>query len=311
MKVETPKETELLGYRHPEYALSLVEYGRPRELEKSGGWLLERSIPGTAHRDAMGLYPLFHCRDWHGLPDDLQTLRQEGLISLVVVSILPRAELDLAVFNHFDVVRPFKTHYLADLGRLPDETASRHHRYHARKAAKVLEVDVPGAPLAYLDEWCMLYSAFASRLAISDLRVFSRVAFERLLAIPGVILFRALRHGQPVGAQIILIQDDVAFAHLAAFTEEGYKCGASYFLDRHAMEYLRGRASYLNWGGGTGLEDADQSGLARYKQGWSTERRTAYLLGAVLDRAVYERLNARVGRESPTYFPRYRAGEFG
>jgi hypothetical protein len=59
------------GYMHPNYAHSLREFGEPRELPGSGGWILERIIPGTPYRDAMGCYPLFACNDWSKLANDL------------------------------------------------------------------------------------------------------------------------------------------------------------------------------------------------------------------------------------------------
>lgn len=304
------EDGEYLGYRHPEYALSLAEYGQPRVLENSGGWVLERPIPHTGHRDAMGPYPLFHCRDWRALPEDLACLREAGMVSLVLVTDPMLGEGERKVFSHFDVAEPFKTHYLSVLDRPPERTVSKHHRYYARKAARELEVDVPEAPLNHLDEWCALYEALVGRHGVTDLRTFSREAFRRLLSMPGVILFRALRQGRAVGAQIILIQGNVAFAHLAAFSDEGYRLGASYLLDWAAMDHLRGRAGVLNWGGGAGLEGADESGLAKYKQGWATERGTSYLLGAVLDRSVYERLAGAAEDTTRAYFPRYRAGEF-
>jgi hypothetical protein len=310
MKAITMEDPEYLGYRHPEYALSLAEYGRPHALDNAGGWVLERQIPNTRHRDSMGLYPLFHCRDWQALPQDIQHLRDAGTVSLVLVTDPMLGEDERKLFRQFDVAEPFKTHYLSSLHQPPAQTVSRHHRYHARKAAKELEVDVPEAPLAYLDEWCAIYEALVRRHGVKDLRAFSRDGFRRLLSMPGVILFRAIRHGRCVGAQIILIQGDVAFAHLAAFNDEGYRHGASYLLDWAAMEHLRGRVGRLNWGGGSGLECADESGLARYKQGWATERRTSYLLGVVLDRGAYERLAMDTGNATSTYFPRYRAGEF-
>ena len=34
------------GYLHPNYAQSLAEFGKPRELTNCGGWILEREIPG-------------------------------------------------------------------------------------------------------------------------------------------------------------------------------------------------------------------------------------------------------------------------
>src|SRR5690348_17283638 len=72
------------GYLHWEYARSLSEFGRPRLLPRSGGWVLERPIPNTGYRDAIGSYPLLCCRDWTQMGADLDELKGE-LVSLAAV----------------------------------------------------------------------------------------------------------------------------------------------------------------------------------------------------------------------------------
>ena len=69
-RTDSPDGSPVTGYMHPGHAASLAEFGTPRELPRSGGWLLERAIPGAAARDAMGAYPLFACRDWTSLRAD-------------------------------------------------------------------------------------------------------------------------------------------------------------------------------------------------------------------------------------------------
>lgn len=299
-----------LGYRDPAYARSLAQFGVPRELPSAGGWVIERSIAGTDARDAMGPYPLFSCEKWHALPDELRTLRAVGLVSVVLVTdscLLPR---DQEAFSAFDLVRTYKTHFCADLERPLEDIVSRHHRYYLRKAARALEVDVSEAPLEHLDEWFELHEHLRARHDITQGRAFSRASFATLLAMPGVVMLRALAQGRAVGAEILLRQDDVAHAHLASFSADGYRLGASYLLDWEALRYCQGRARYLNWGGGAGHDAEGSSGLARYKQGWSNEQRQSYLLGAVLDRSTYASLAARHGAQHCAYFPAYRAGEF-
>ena len=73
------------GFHHPAYAKSLAEFGHPRLLPNSGGWILERSIPGFPFRDAMGPYPLFCCERWDALPTDMSDL-QSDLVSLALVT---------------------------------------------------------------------------------------------------------------------------------------------------------------------------------------------------------------------------------
>src|SRR5579871_6745056 len=72
------------GYTHADYAASLTEFGQPRAMPASGGWILERPIAADSRRDGMGCYPLFNCREWRALPDDLQVLGRD-LVSVVMV----------------------------------------------------------------------------------------------------------------------------------------------------------------------------------------------------------------------------------
>ena len=75
----------MTGYLHPEYAGSLSEFGKPQLLPRSGGQLLVRQIPNTDCVDAMGCYPLFCCRDWDQLPEDIEGLREQ-LVSVALVT---------------------------------------------------------------------------------------------------------------------------------------------------------------------------------------------------------------------------------
>ena len=75
----------MVGYLHPGYPKSFVEFGNPRKLSHSGGWIIERQIPGVPYKDAMGCYPLFICDDWSRLYSDLDEISNE-LVSLVVVT---------------------------------------------------------------------------------------------------------------------------------------------------------------------------------------------------------------------------------
>lgn len=299
----------MLGYRDPGYADSLSEYGTPRRLAHSGGWILERSIPGTPHQDAMGLYPMLSCEDWAGLPADLEALREEGFVSLLCVSdpFLEAAACD--PFLGFDTTRPFKTHYAAHLERPIDQIVSRHHVVHARKAARSLDVEVAEEPLMHLDEWQDLYSILVARHGISDLRRFSKESFQKLLGVPGVCLMRALHRGTVAGARVFLQQGDVVHSHLAAFSPLGYSRGASFILDWEALKFFRGKARVLNWGGGITASPGD--GLTRYKRGWSTDEYTSFLLGAVLDPDRYADLSGNESAGLAGYFPAYRRGEFG
>lgn len=301
---------EASGYRSAAYAESLRGFGTPRRLAGSGGWVVERRIPDSHHRDAMGPYPLFSCPDWQGLGEDLQDLRNAGLVSLVLVTDPMMKVADRAVFRHFELARPFKTHFLADVDRAPAQFVSRHHRYQARKAARALEVSVVTEPTTFLDHWCDLYTHLAARHGLGTHHRFSRDNFRALLGMPGVLLLRADHHGHPIGAQILVCQGDTAYAHMAAFSPEGYRLGASYLLDWQTIEALRGRVHRIDWGGTAGLLDDADNGLARYKRGWATHHAPTFLLGAIFDRPAYQTLSSRCQTTVNDFFPTYRGDEF-
>ncbi|MDC3353269.1 GNAT family N-acetyltransferase [Verrucomicrobiales bacterium] len=208
-------------YATSDYVSSLAAIGKARELVNSCGKVIERAVPETDAFDAMGPYPLFQCQYWDKLPEDLRVLSGSGLVSLVLVTDPMLEEGDRNLFGCFDVVRPFKRHFLTDLECPYEQSVSRHHRYYVRKSSKDLELDVPAEPIAYLGEWCQLYEQLMARHACNDFRRFSREAFAQLLVMPEVVLFRAIAKGETVGAQIFLLSGDVAHAHQAAFTSEG------------------------------------------------------------------------------------------
>ncbi len=83
--ISCSKAQDLTGYLHHSYAESFLEYGIPRLLPRSSGWVLLRDIPDYPYRDAMGCYPLFTCFDWSQLHSDLEDLPSD-LICLSVVT---------------------------------------------------------------------------------------------------------------------------------------------------------------------------------------------------------------------------------
>jgi hypothetical protein len=103
----------------------------------------------------------------------------------------------------------------------------------------------------------------------------------------------------------------VGYYHLGAYSDIGYEQRASFALFWRAIEVFR--AAGLRWldlGAGAGLANGAQDGLSRFKRGWSTTTRTAYLCGRILDHTRYSELVTAKGVASTDYFPAYRKGEF-
>ena len=166
----------MTGYAHYQYAQSLAEFGIPRQLPQSRGWILHRRIPGFPYRDAMGCYPLFACQDWSLLHCDLEEL-EDGLVSLSLVTE-PFGAYDEAYLQQCfrDVVIQYKKHYIVDLHRPIDEIVSRHHRYYARKALKSVSVEECPDPTLLVEEWVELYSNLMKKHKFKGIKAFSKTA---------------------------------------------------------------------------------------------------------------------------------------
>lgn len=299
------------GYADPAYARTLGGFGEPVHLPNSGGSVLVRPIGGSGRQDATGCYPLFACPDWAALPNDLDWLAGQGLVTFTCVADPFAPMTGSPLPEAFDLARPFKTHFLTELVSPPHAVVSRHHRYYARRALRRLTVEVADSPADHLDEWCTLYGHSVAAKGMQGIRAFSRAAFQCLLGMEGVLLFRAIAGGKAVAAQTVCLDGAVAYVHLLGMTPAGYEAGASYALDWTVLETLHGRCRWVHWGGVSGLEDDPHGGLAWFKKGWSTHRRYAWLLGRALDRRTYRALGCRLPVDPAAYFPCYRSGEHG
>ncbi len=305
-----PKARLDAGYAHPAYAESLAEFGVPRELPRCGGWILEREVPGVGDRDARGCYPLFFCRDWSQLDADLREIG-DALVSVSLVTD-PFGEYESVYLERcFDVVRPFKEHFVIDCSQPIDAVVSKNHRYQTRKALKRIQVETCGDPARFVDDWVALYDVLVKKHDLRGIQAFSRTAFAKQLRIPGVFALRASHEGVTVGGLLGFLQGDLAYAHLAASSELGYELGASYALFWTAIEQLHGKVRWFSIGGTAGISRNESSGLDFFKRGWSRETRTVYFCGRILDRGRYARIVEATGVPPTDYFPAYRHGEFG
>jgi hypothetical protein len=296
------------GYRHSRYARSLDGFGIPRHLPAADGWLLERPIPGTEVRDAMGCYPLFSCSRWESLADDLAAIG-EDLVSVVLVAD-PLGDHSCAQLERcFDRVEGYKIHHVVDF-RLPGAgNPSKHHRYYARRALQQIAVEVIPDPYDLLDDWCRLYVHVVNRHGLTGIKAFSRHAFAEQLRVPGMVALRATLQGITVGAHLFYEQGRDAYSHLGAISPLGYETGAAYALHATALRLFATRVDRLDLGGAAGATLADGDGLDQFKRGWGNTTATAYLCGRILDRRRYDDLRRSRQAAPSGYFPAYRNGE--
>ena len=303
----------MTGYGSAAYAESLSEFGKPTHLRNSGGWVLERAIKGTDRHDAMGCYPLFTCTNWAGLSNDLGAIADRFVtLSAVIDPFAPVGEADLR--EAFDVVQPFKEHFVIEAPTFEAATVSKHHRYYARRAMRTLVVTREPEPVLRLDDWSRLYEVLVRRHALHGIKAFSRESFAGQLSVPGLVMFLATGKNGPVGAHLWFVGNDVAYSHLAAFSDEGYATGAAYALYWGAIRSFRDEMSnqvrWIDLGAGAGSSGDSTDGLTTFKRGWSSTTRTTFFCGRVFDRQAYDRLAGATGTTSARYFPAYRSGEF-
>ena len=298
------------GYSHPGYAAALAEFGKPRALPRSEGWILERPILDTPYRDAMGCYPLFACRDWSQLDLDLDELRSE-LATLTIVADPFGNHTPAQLGKCFPtVVTPFKEHLVTELSRSPESFVATQHRRKAQKALERLDIERVEDAGVFADRWIELYANLVRRHGIRGLTAFSPDSFRAQLAVPGISLFRAISENETVGMTLWYTDREVAYYHLGAYSDLGYELEASFALFWHVLEYFsRQGLQWLDLGAGAGLSAKDSSdGLSRFKRGWATGTRTAYLCGRIFDLSRYDQIMR--DREANDYFPPYRKGEF-
>ncbi len=301
------------GYSHPAYAASLSEFGTPRPLVHSGGWVLERPIPQTTHHDAMGCYPIFTCLNWSELHRDLEEL-QDDFASLAIVAD-PFGEYDVSYLQKCfsDRFVPFKEHMVTDLSQLPESFVHQGHRRNARKALELLNVELCSEPSLYADEWNTLYANLIKRHGIQGLSAFSAASFKSQLTVPGISMFRATHREETVGMTLWYADRGIAYYHLGAYSDSGYDLQASFALFWRVIEHFSSLGlRWLNLGAGAGLAGSNsEDGLTRFKRGWATDTRTAYFCGRILDQQKYDEIVRLKTITGSDYFPAYRRGEFG
>jgi len=167
----------------------------------------------------------------------------------------------------------------------------------------------PGYPLYTLVG--SLFAHIEGMEPAQGMAIFSRPSFEQQFKVPGLVAMRAVSGPDTVGMVLWYVQGEVAYYHLGAYSNEGYELGASFALFSRAIDiFAKTGIRWLDLGASAGLDGSAVDGLSRFKKGWSTGTRTAYLCGRIFDRVRYEELKAARGITQTNYFPAYRQGEF-
>jgi hypothetical protein len=283
-------------------ALASAERGRILAVPEWPGHVVLRPIGATGLADVAGPYPRTPFGARCDLAGGLDRLRGSGAVTAVIVPDPLSAPPPAALAAAFEHCRPFKTHFVADR-HAAGEWPSRHHRAKIRKAraaVQVARVDLART----IDDWNRLYAGLAERHMIAGAAAFAPAYVQTMADDPSYEVFAARQDGRIVAMAIWFAHDGVAVYHLGASDEAGYAVGASYALFDAAFDHFD-FAERFDLGGAAGIDPSPDDGLARFKQGFANSTATAYVCGAVLDAAAYERLGS--GRADAGFFPAYRA----
>lgn len=302
------------GYAHPGYAASFSTLARGFELPACGGQLLLRDIAGLPAVDASGSYPVFSCREPAALAEDVASLPQRLQQPLVTLTLVPDPLQDFSrpdLQAVFPIVRPLGEHYVVDLEAKPRKVSSHHRRKLRQAASSRVELRIETDPLAFLPHWIALYQVLIEQVRIRGIRRFSPEIFAGMLAVPGTVLFTAWDGDALLGADWYYQDGDRVYAHLSAYTAEGYVCSVSYPLMDAALGWFSTRARLLDIGGVPGVAASSSSGgLAHFKAGWSNQRRPAWLCGRDFDRKAYLQLSGGRKPSADEFFPHHRIHDY-
>ena len=292
-------------YATLDYAESLGQGGTVLFLESLAAPVCLRPIPGTEFVDATGVYPFTGMGETGAR--DIATLKAEmrsrGLVSLVLV-VDPFTSMSA---EGLDVDRTYKSHHLVDpaAGEL---SFSRHHRQEIRRALRRCEAR-PILLRDHLADFIALYDILIARHGLTGVHRFPASHFAHLAGDPSAFpAFGAFRDGRLVSAHIFMRHRGRSYSHLAASSEDGYRCGAAYAVYDCAIRALLAEGP-ISLGGAP--DGGSGTGLDRFKRGFAHAARPSRLCGVIADRALYGRLCdvAGQGASGPTeeYFPAYRS----
>ncbi len=296
------------GYLAEDYAWGLKEVGRPKFLQHSGSWVLERAIPDSAYKDLAGCYPLMLCSRWSGLKKDLLGLKRYASFTMVADPLADISARELRVLFP-DLFEKFKSHHLVDLDANFEQEFSSNHVRNAKKALKTLVVRREENTRKMLGPWTELYANLVRRHNITGVSAFSDSSFEAQLRTPGMVVYSACLGDEVVGIVLYYKINNCVYYHLGAYTSRGYDLKASFGIFKTAIQDFSDEGILcLNLGGGAGLSENSDDGLTRFKRGWANTTRPAYLCGKILNQDLYDELVAGRIHEAGQFFPAYRRG---
>lgn len=293
-------------YTTYEYVSSYAHVGEPLEIPEWGCWILKRPIGNTGLYDALGGYPAWIVKPNADIQKGLLRLKSLGFVSFVCVPDNYYCPSISELSQYFEIVHPFKDHYLYDK-RLGEFKYSKHHRYECRQALKSVVVKIISLT-HHISEWVALYQCLVRRHQISGFLAYPASALCKIASLDKELTtIAAFQNNILVSCHLWVAYGGQVSSFLAASNTIGYEARASYAIYDKAIQYF-GENSLINFGGSAGIQTNAHAGLAKFKSGFANTCKKAYILGSVLDREKYQdlcKLTNTLNIEN--FFPAYRS----
>lgn len=272
---------------------------------------MQRGISESSYADAMGLYPFFCCHNWDKLNTDFEEIKNDLVCIFMVTDPFGKYDEELLKKCFPSLCSRYKEHYVIDLRETFSSYISGHHKRNAKKAMENIKVEKIDNAYRHFKDWQSLYKNLINRHSIKGVAKFSIVSFEQQFNVPGLVTFRATHNDQTVGMLLFYVQNEIAYYHLGAYSDEGYELNASFALFYDAIKHFSDKnLQWLSLGAGAGIENDGNDGLSRFKKGWSTGTKQTYFCGRIFVQKKYKELLLAKGIFDTGYFPAYRQGEF-
>lgn len=283
------------GYASHEYA-SVYEN---EETSVFGGseFFLKRKIPGTDYVDYSSVYP-FLANNLQWLADDYDI---NATSSVVITNPLKKLHLTCEDAKR---VNTYKSHSVVELSKYNLKNLPENHRRNIKRSGFSVSI-VPNPANLFINVHST-YQTLVERHKIIGITNYSLDQIEKLLKIPGAILFEAynyqLEYPELLGYCLFYIQNQDAYYHLSALTYAGLEARANFKIMHEVILFSKQLGlDRLEIGA---VPDGGSEGLKRFKEGFATCQMNNFIIKTIYNQELYDKLSEN--KVDNGFFPLYR-----
>ena len=292
-------------YCSRQFLQSFISHSELITLPRSGLSLIKRPIE-EGYYDLAGVYPFSMCTDWHSVCDDIESIKDELAVSVVIVTDPFKEHLLSETVNRWTHCYRYKKHYTVNL--IKDLQYKKELKRLSRRASEKHTVRLARPSQDLILKFWKIHQHLVEKHNIVGLGKISFDMLEQQMKTPGTLLAVAEYEGEMVSAIMLFQQAKISYWYLMATHPRAYQLKSNYALFYETINQLSKMGiEKINLGGNAGLLNKAEDGLARYKKQWANDEYYSLLCGKVLNQRAYTSLcNNNISKRSESYFPAYR-----